>query len=105
MDFRIAATFTDGHARPTGERAESREDDGLRSPAQSFESSYAPSQAREVKGPELLVGPRQWRYPTDRASDGVEPSLMLCYVDHHDAAYSTAFRPSFCSISAMDCRA
>ncbi|HAI87708.1 MAG TPA: DNA helicase [Firmicutes bacterium] len=90
MDFRIADTFTDSLARLTGE-----EQKVVKTTAFDLQLDPA-SPGMQFHRLERAKDRRFWSV---RASEDIrlivhrtDRSLLLCYVDHHDAAYSWAER-------------
>src|SRR5260221_13437946 len=90
MDFRIADTFTDGLARLTGE-----EQKAVKTTAFDLQLNPA-NPAMQFHKLAKSKDPNFWSV---RVNSDVRlivhrtaASLMLCYVDHHDAAYSWAER-------------
>ena len=90
MQFRIADTFTDSLARLTGE-----EQKAVKTTAFDLQMNPAHPGMQFHK----LNRTRDRRFWSVRVSDDIrlivhrtEASLLLCYVDHHDQAYSWAER-------------
>lgn len=90
MDFRIADTFTDSLARLTGEEQKTVK-------TTAFDLQLDP--ANPGMQFHRLERAKDRGFWSARASDDIrlivhrtDRSLLLCYVDHHDAAYSWAER-------------
>ena len=90
MNFRIADTFTASLARLTGEEqkaAKTTAFDLQLDPAGKGMSFHRLDRARDPNFWSLRVS-RDLRLIVHRSAG----SLLLCYVDHHDAAYAWAAR-------------
>lgn len=90
MEFRIAATFTDSLARLTGEEqklVKTTAFDLQLNPANPAMSCHKLERARDENFWSVRVS-RDIRIIVHRNTN----SLLLCYVDHHDAAYAWAKR-------------
>jgi superfamily I DNA/RNA helicase/mRNA-degrading endonuclease RelE of RelBE toxin-antitoxin system len=90
MEFRIADTFTDSLARLTGEEqklAKTTAFDLQLNPAAPGMSFHKLDRAKDKNFWSVRVG-RDIRLIVHRS----DASLLLCYVDHHDKAYSWAER-------------
>lgn len=90
MEFRIAATFTDSLARLTGEEqklVKTTAFDLQLNPANPAMSCHKLERAREENFWSVRVS-RDIQIIVHRNTN----SLLLCYVDHHDAAYAWAKR-------------
>lgn len=90
MDFRIADTFTDGLARLTGEEpkvAKTTAFDLQLNPVSPGMQFHRLTKSKDRNFWSVRVGSDLRLIVHKTAS-----SLMLCYVDHHDAAYAWAER-------------
>lgn len=90
MHFRIADTFTDSLAKLTGEEQKAVKTTAFDlhlNPANPSFSFHKLSRARDKRFWSVRVS-RDIRLIVHRTDD----SLLLCYVDHHDAAYAWAER-------------
>lgn len=90
MDFRIAGSFTDSLSRLTGQEQKAVKQTAFDlqiNPASPGMSFHKLDRAKDKNFWSVRVG-RDIRLIVHRTSK----SLMLCYVDHHDAAYSWASR-------------
>jgi superfamily I DNA/RNA helicase/mRNA-degrading endonuclease RelE of RelBE toxin-antitoxin system len=90
MDFRIADTFTDSLARLTGDEqklAKTTAFDLQLNPANPGMQFHRLTKSRDPNFWSVRVG-SDLRLIVHKT----ESSLMLCYVDHHDAAYAWAER-------------
>jgi mRNA-degrading endonuclease RelE of RelBE toxin-antitoxin system len=90
MDFRIADTFTDSLARLTGDEqklAKTTAFDLQLDPASPGMQFHRLSKSKDPNFWSVRVG-SDLRLIVHRTAS----SLMLCYVDHHDAAYRWAER-------------
>ena len=90
MEFRIADTFTDSLAKLTGQEQKAVKTtafDLQMNPAQPGMSFHKLDRAKDPNFWSVRVS-RDIRIIVHRTDE----SLMLCYVDHHDAAYSWAER-------------
>src|SRR5450759_1968555 len=90
MEFRIADTFTDSLARLTGEEqkaAKTTAFDLQMDPTRPGLQMHRLDKAKDPNFLSLRVS-RDLRLIVHRT----EASLLLCYVDHHDAAYAWAER-------------
>ena len=90
MDFRIADTFTDSLARLTGEEqklAKTTAFDLQMDPASPGMQFHRLSKSKDPNFWSVRVG-SDLRLIVHKTT----ASLMLCYVDHHDAAYAWAER-------------
>lgn len=90
MEFRIADTFTDSLARLTGEQQRA-----VKTTAFDLQMNPANPGLRFHR----LERPRDRRFWSVRVNEDIrlivhrtDSSLLLCYVDHHDAAYRWAER-------------
>src|SRR2546423_12857898 len=90
MDFRIADTFTDSLARLTGD-----EQKAVKTTAFDLQLNPA-SPGMQLHKLDAARDPRFWSVRVTRdirlIAHRTEASLLLCYVDHHNKAYSWAER-------------